>query len=353
MEDWKYSFDKISKAGWLRQMQMDLKEKPLESIQSEWWPGETLYPALHAEDREIEPILLPDHLFTSPPRLIEWIDISQEPEEVNLKILEALQFGAESLVLNGAKSNGLFINEWLKNVVEEMIDISIQLPHSSYPSFINAIPDHILIRMWRNEDDSGNFFSKLIIDSGLLKSNLRFIYKLSGSGNWIELATTLFQLLLDDVLYLKNLGVNKLSILKSQVIQFEPDINYLKQIIQTRVIHLIWHNLFYETSESQQSKPGYLECFIRNTNHASPEQFLINSATSSLSVSLCGVHGLCIYNPESTARPAFFDRNNRNIHHLLNMESEIYSGSDPMGGSYVIDFYTRKWSESIWNKLRR
>jgi methylmalonyl-CoA mutase N-terminal domain/subunit len=35
------------------------------------------------------------------------------------------------------------------------------------------------------------------------------------------------------------------------------------------------------------------------------------------------------------------------------MESEIYSGVDPIGGSYAIDFYTRKWSEAIWKNLRR
>ncbi len=354
MNHWQYSFNKVSKAEWLRQMKMDLKEKPLESIQSEWWPGETLFPACHAEDREIEPIILPDHLFASPPRLIEWLDVSnQKAAEVNLKILEALQYGAESLVLNTNSDTQLSFDLWLKNVVQDIVEVSVQVQDVDSLPILKSTPDHIRIRIHRNENESSSLSEILSSSTALLKDNIRFIYNLTGTGDWINTATLNFQKLLDDWTFLKNSGANELSIVKSQKIQFEPDTDYLKQIIQTRVIHVIWQNLFNVNADSRHSKPRYLECYIRNNSKSSPEQFLINSATSSLAASLSGVHGLCIQNPGITVRPAYFNRNNRNIHHLLNMESEIYSGADPIGGAYAIDFYTRRWSEAIWKKLRR
>ena len=70
-----------------------------------------------------------------------------------------------------------------------------------------------------------------------------------------------------------------------------------------------------------------------------------------LAASLAGTPSMCIHNLNGSNIEAFYARTNRNIHHLLNMESNMYQGIDPLAGAYTIDQYTMAWTKKIWEGL--
>ena len=49
--------------------------------------------------------------------------------------------------------------------------------------------------------------------------------------------------------------------------------------------------------------------------------------------------------------PEFYERIHRNIHYLLQLESDMYKGVDPLAGAYAIDLYTRSWAQNIWDTI--
>jgi hypothetical protein len=61
---------------------------------------------------------------------------------------------------------------------------------------------------------------------------------------------------------------------------------------------------------------------------------------SSLAAFLTGITSLCIHHHEAEAIPGFFRRIDRNLHHLLHLESGLPAGRDPLSGAYTIDFYS-------------
>ncbi len=94
----------------------------------------------------------------------------------------------------------------------------------------------------------------------------------------------------------------------------------------------------------------YLEGHIVPGDNESPDQFLIRATTAALGSVLAGAHAICIH-PHMRNVPPHYRRINRNIHHLLHMESGLPRQCDPLAGAYAIDHYTAEWSEQIWNKL--
>ncbi len=357
MNDWKYTFDPVTKAEWRKQIESDLYPKGIESIQSEWWPGEPMFPAHHYEDSP-EPIILPGHLFEQPPRIMEWIDTTMdEAKNVNKKILDSLNYGVQSLVLHVDPNQLIPFRLWLDGVYQDMIDVNISLTEES-PDIIHTIREIVnpgnKIRLYRKDSTQPSSFFLDDLQGSIDENtgSFRFVYQIPSSGKWTQETADVFRLVLDDLKYWKSQGFNEIDFLENCVLQFNPDTQYFKQLIQTRVIHLVWNNLWKKITNSNSSSSGmYLECHIDPSDTGDPDRYLIQSSASALTASLTGVHILCIHHLNDLKKPALYDRVDRNIHHLLHLESDMYKGSDPLSGSYSIDFYTRKWTEDIWDQL--
>lgn len=359
MEDWKYTFEPVSKALWLKQIEADLHSKGLDSLQSEWWPGEPIIPFHQHEDRK-DDIILPNSLFDQPPKIIEWIDTTMlEARVINNRILNALNYGAESLILQIDTNDKMPFRLWLHDVLTDMIELSVCADQEA-PEIIHAIKEIIprssLIRLQRKNhpQSSSVFFEALQGSLDETANTFRFVYSIPGSGSWINQTVKIFQLLLDDLAYWTSQGLNPTDFLESCILSYTPDEKYYKQVIQMRVLHLLWNNLWSHSIKGNHlSSSPYLECHIVNHTSVEPDQYLIQSSSSALGASLTGAHGFCVHHQASEDIPIFYQRIDRNIHHLLHMESEMYRGVDPLAGSYTFDFYTRKWTEEIWEKLKR
>ncbi|MBK9981476.1 MAG: hypothetical protein IPP15_03455 [Saprospiraceae bacterium] len=357
MSDWNYTFDPISKANWLKQIEADLLPRGIESIQTEWWPGEIIVPTQHIDDRQ-QSIRLPDRLFNQPPRILEWIDTSiDEAKTINIKILDALNYGVQSLILHVDAERKMPFRLWLDGVLFDMIEVAVSLDQES-PEIIHAIreiiPRSALIRLNRMKGQSSSVFLEAL--QGSIDENAksyRFIYEISSTGEWTKQTSEIFQLIINDLTYWTSQGFNSLDFLENCILKLTPDTQYLKQLIQTRVLHLIWNNLWnLSINTKNNSTSSYLECHILPDNMTDPDKYLIRASVSSLAASLTGTHSICIHHQNGRNLADYYKRIDRNIHHLLNMESEMYTAQDPLAGAYNLDFYTHRWTSEIWSYLQ-
>ncbi|HEY3385841.1 MAG TPA: methylmalonyl-CoA mutase family protein [Saprospiraceae bacterium] len=357
MKEWEYTFDPVSREDWIKQIETDLRQKPLSSLQNEWWPGEPLLPLLHPDELEGEPIKLPDHFFNQPPRITEFIVTNGTPApKVNHEILEALQYGAQSIILHAAISESLNVDVWFKSVMKEIISLSIQPDNinlDNIKQISKASQGDLIYRLKRNAQ---SLPINIILDAFLSNHNvadsLRFIYNFPSSGNWIEETSEILNRLLKDLEEWSSYGFKHEAFFDQCILSVEADPSYFKHIIQTRVLHLLCQNIKdHDGLEPKARDENYLECHILQHKHENPERFLIRASMSALAAALSGTHALCIHHAEHMDTQTYYKRINRNIHHLLNLESGMYKGIDPLAGSVALDFHARAWTKKIWDLL--
>jgi len=355
MQTWEYTFPPSSKEDWIRQIEKDLKGKPIDSLYREWWTGEPLIPFHHASDAPPEPIVLPDELFASPPRIVESFDISNKSgEQINKLLLEALQFGTQTFLIKKDNGTNLDINQILEGVFPDMIHWHLYTNKYSLSLFheiAKRTPQTTFLRFNRSESRSGikSLLEEFQQDQEQLQQ-IKLEYHFTSRGNWVESAGKIFQQLIEDWNQWKTLNTT-ISFFDKCILTLDADIQYFKQIIQTRVLHLLWLNLLDTNSVLINDHPEYLECHIHPKVNQAPEHYLIRASMSSLAAVLTGTTSLCIHHLKTEGISDFYKRIDRNIHHLLHLESGLPPGKDPLAGAYTLDYYTRLWTERIWNQI--
>jgi len=357
MKEWEYTFDPVSREDWIKQIETDLRQKPLSSLQGEWWPGEPLLPLLHPDDLEGEAIRLPDHFFNQPPRIIEFIVANDTPAtKVNHEILEALQYGSQSIIIQADISEVLNYEDWFKGVMKEIVSLSIQ-PDKLDLDVINQISktsqSDLMYRLMRSEDSLPiNKILDAFVSDHPAADSLRFVYDFPSSGNWIEQTSQILNRLLKDLDEWKSYDLKHEAFFDQCILSVQADPSYFKHIVQTRVLHLLWQNIKdHDGLDPKAGDENYLECHILQHQNENPELFLIRASMSALAAALTGTHALCIHPSDQKDTQAYYRRINRNIHHLLNLESGMYKGIDPLAGSAALDFHARTWTKKIWDML--
>lgn len=357
MKDWAYTFDAVSKEQWIRQIESDLRQKTVASLQSEWWPGEPLIPLLHRDDVGAESVSLPASLFTQPPIIVEWISTSgQQASSINQKIHDALRQDTQSLIFFAADSANWFNEEWFNGVFKDMITVSYQIENFEESTFqlFEKIGTNDLIRIRREVSSPSieRLLTQTDQDLSMLGS-VRFIYQIGSSGVWDLNTSVVLNRLIEDLADWTKLGFQPAAFLDQCILSLEADKTYFKHIIQTRVLHLLWHNLkVHFIRETDEIPDQYLECHIYKSAQESPDHFLIRAAMSALAASLAGSHTMCIHHSSRENATDLYRRANRNIHHLLQLESSMYKGVDPLSGAYSLDYYSKSWTQKIWDALR-
>lgn len=360
MNDWQYTFDSVSRAEWIRQIETDLRQKPLSSLSASWWPGEELSPVIHPEDISGEPIRLPDFMFAQAPALLEWIDTHDlDARLLNTRILDALRYDTEILVLSAPARPGKETEDWLSSVHREMIQIEAELDTRSIhdlESWHQSWPVDIQLRLNRQEWND-NLYILLTDRESPHESILqrcRFVYSFPNSGSWTDIASSVFERLSTDIQSWVASGRNASAFFNHCILILDADPFFFKHILQSRVLQLIQMNIMrHHGVEPDIKSCSRLESHIWPALNEDPSRYLIRASMSALATALCGTGAMCIHHGDSMPdSPEFFRRIDRNIHHLLNLESEMYKGTDPLAGAYALELYTRKWAGSIRAKIK-
>jgi len=205
----------------------------------------------------------------------------------------------------------------------------------------------------RGDEPSAKFLKSSLTNQSRSNISFRFSYEIPSTGIWTDEVVLIFKKIFNDFAEWNSKGKDKNDFLQACIIEIEPDENYLKQIIQTRVLQIVWLNFSAFLSDQTNPVTSPVECHIRPLEIIDPDKFLVRTSSSALAASLTGVNTICIHQLNNDDVPEYYERINRNVHHLLNLESEMYKGLDPLAGAYTIDYYTLRWSEYIWEKSLR
>ena len=353
MKEWKYTYDTVNKSEWIDQIKKDLKDGPIEKLFSEWWPGETRIPFHHKEDVPSDPVVLPAQFFDSPPQIIEWITPSPHSNLVQMQISASLNYGAQSIIVEQVDSVEVEYAAWLRGVFPEMIHLALNTDVEKVKSdisWLSGLPTPSSVRIERGNISSSTFMAtgwELERSSG---HPVKFIYRFTPS-DWIESTTRKLKQILNDLHHWANEGLDAGSYFSKCILVYDSPKEFFLQLIEVRSLQLLWLNILDQYHAGFTSGRSPVEFHIRPLNETDPNLYLVRAATSSLAASLSGVQGICIHHLTSEGTPDFYTRVDRNTHHLLHLESEMYKGSDPLAGSFTLDYYTRKWAEEIYQNL--
>ena len=357
MKAWEYNFDPVSKSNWIKQIEADLKQKPFASLQSEWWQGEPLFPLIHQEDLQHGAVRLPDHFFQQPPAIVEYINASgSSTAGTNYKILEALKQDAQSIILRLNPSKSTAYKELLKDVIREIVSLSIepdQFNKEDIIAFAKSGQKDLQFRLHRNENPASlKTVLTTLNELNHSTDQLRLVYYFPSTGNWVKQTAHLFRYILSDLEIWNSLGGSNRSFFSQVILAVQADHGYFKHILQTRIFHLLWQNIkTLHGSDADDKDDNYLECHIEQSKNEQPDHFLIRASMSALAASLSGTHSLCIHHSGEQNTPSFYKRVNRNIHHLLHLESNMAKGVDPLSGAYPIDAHCIHITKKIWGMM--
>lgn len=358
MKDWQYTFEPVSRAEWLHQIEIDLKQKPIETLYAEWWPGEPLVPVIHPEDITFPPVILPTQLFTNPPSILEWIKVRGEDSSMlNASILEALRYGAQVILIDPVGPGTMQWDAWLQDVQLDLIEV--QLAYSanlgtSLAELLNHTPAEMIIRIGMKQDSEPSIIDIIsILRSNQINNNsFRLVYTFPSSGVWDNSTLEVLDQIKTDLDHWMEAGLDAKDFFKICILSTEADPMYFKQIVQARTLQLLWLNFKKHYLNVQLAlEGGNIECHIHPHSSEEPSRFLIRASMSGLAASMCGIQVLAVHHMTDGDVPAYFARINRNIHHLLHLESNMYKGTDPLAGTYAFDLYTHSWTQRVWKQL--
>jgi hypothetical protein len=350
MEDWNYSFDAVPKNSWLRQIESDLKGKPIESLFSNFWEGEPFIPVAHEEDLKGEPLRLPAHLFQNPPLLTEYFQTDlYEEHALNQQILQSLAYGTQVLRLNVHADQFEHIESCLTGVMTDIVDVEIEIPftfNQNKTALDRFSALNVAIRVSMNDASS----DENAMD--IPEQSAGYIYTVSSTGDWVQSTIGVFQNIIQHLRFYELQGIKAGDFLSRCILQLEADPVYFKQIIQTRTLHFLMQNLALRLTGNELSPTcKYLETMVRQSAEEKSDHFLIRASMSGLAASLSGTHRLCFLSQSAASHPEIYMRASRNIHHLLSLESGMYKREDPLAGAYSLDLHTRTWVEKIWSQI--
>lgn len=353
MKEWKYSFDAVTKEEWLHRIKKDLKEASISSLQSQWWEDEIIDPFHHKED-VLEKVVLPDQYFTDPPLMMEWINTSvKDGKQIARQVNNSLQYGAQSIVFELKEPSVTGLENWLEGVHMNMVDISLNILSENEKNVslvLQSLPSSVGLRVYRHKDSTHEILNYLLSRENI-DASLQLVYRISSGKNWITDAVEMFLAIIRDFKHHSSGHIKPDDFFGKCRIMIDAESSFLKQIIQMRVIQMVWLNITSQLTNQTSIFKSPIEYHIHDKETSNPDQYLISSSASSLAASLTGVKAICIHHLGLENIPDYYERINRNIQHLLSLESQMYKGQDPLSGSYTIDFYTKKWTWAIIDKL--
>ncbi len=106
--------------------------------------------------------------------------------------------------------------------------------------------------------------------------------------------------------------------------------------------------LLHEYITNNRSIPFIDVCISNFTDQKHAYHNLIRSTMLGLAAIAGGADRLS-FNLESQNNSEFYPRITRNIHHLLQLESNLHSIPDPAAGSLILDSLTEQLAEKAWN----
>lgn len=334
------AFDEIDRELWLEKVTKELKGKPYSDLQ--WYinPRIQMDPLLSKNDSQVYPIKIPKTCFFG-----EKISVN-DTVEANKKILSALLQGinAPQLYIN----QKIDLNHLLKDVELSFIDLSIVAANEEVrlhlAQQIGSIPHSPIIL--------NNSWSRTKFNKWLVSEN-----KIQGipthNDEDVDLSLTeLFHCIISDLNTISEDEIE--AALNDLIIEINISTSFYLAIAKLRATRIMFDFLINTLNRSLKIYPTIIATCDTQKWTEDANNNLILCTTQAMSSILGGADIVNIMTPTSTIEHQnMYHRITRNIHQILNVESNIHRWEDPIKGSYYIETLSFKIAQSAWRRLQQ
>ena len=323
--------------------------------------GDTAQRHITVSNKVKAPVFIHQDDATSYPPLAGKIDNQWNIVET-ISTANAQKANQQALVaLNGGANEILFFLRKLPDVQILLNDIELSMIHTSF-AFQKAGTSKMLQLMElihsvaRNAQDlQGSFLLNPFTPTNRLTPKLknylqkgeqlfpRFKLLCLRQNNALEIEQALAQIILQ-IEKLLHTSKDKESILKKIQIQLFAGQNILSTIATIRAFKLLWFQVLKKQDLS--ILPLDISIVLDDSQwHDDPNQNRILATTQAMAAVIGGCNHLIIPNHQ---KGAFSARINRNIQHIMKMESNMDRVIDPAAGSKTIEALTDAIAQAAW-----
>jgi methylmalonyl-CoA mutase len=367
MKDLFSEFPPISKADWLRQIEKDLKGKPLEDLNWQLPDGMVVTPFVHADDFQTAPAALSTQ--ANAWEICEDVLVS-DPVLANRQAIEALEGGAEGLCfwLDQALEAADFA-QLLEGVHLDFIGLHFA------GSAVSANPGMVLVNLEGLARQRGLSTTQLrgslaydpvpvskTVDWRYLADLIEYVREHFPGFKIIQVSASesstddLAALLRNANIYIQKLserGIPVADIARFMQVSMPVGKSYFFEIARLRAFKLLWFNLL-NAWKAPLASPSVQVHFLPGAYTDDLYTNMIRATTLAMSAVQGGAARLTVLpydagrEVQATYPQAFSRRIARNVQHLLKMESAMDEVADPSAGSYYVETLTGQLAEKAW-----
>lgn len=337
MRDFSTNFPTISFENWLQKTEKDLKGKSIDDICWSWGENGSHLPIQFTS---------PEDGFSVPLASSSWAIAEsftvESPAQSNHDILQALNMGLECVHLELSKP--LSKNDWealLDKVILTYIQLHIIAKNDQ--SSLLTLNEVLKDKDWSPEQIS------IITSSDIeFPADLQTCKKTAVPID-INLESTATQLA-------KSLRLAEQQLLEGNlaehlVFNIQLSKSFYHNIACIQAVKIVWQNIL-DTYQIDPYTLPVIKAHIAAHDGLDENTQKINATIQAVSAVVCGIDLLVIH-PITTAQDEDFERRiNRNIQHLLKLESDMHQTMNPTTGSYYFDHLTQSLAEDTWQAFK-
>ena len=342
MKAFKEQFQVPSRQQWLEKAEKELKGKPLEELS--WHIDENF---------SVPPIFFEgevDLSFTTNSLRSNWVigdkyTISSA-SQTNKDLLQALNMGLEGAHLK--LKMALSKTEWASlfdQIILSYITLIIDASTLSADS-LNGLAEYLAEVDW-NKDQLFIFTKDSANCPSIIQNCLR-----SKSAFKIETDNSVQQLNTQ----IKRAESNLQTQLQSgqsrtpHFFQITLSRHFYLNIVYSQALLIVWQNIL-DANGIDPHTPVYIQGIIADDSSLDENTQKINATVQAVSAIVAGIDYLQIETAEESNNEPFNRRINRNIQHLLKLESFMDYVENPSAGAYYFDALTKEFAEKVWEKF--
>lgn len=370
------NFPPVSKESWLRQLEKDLKGKPLQDLQWHLEEHIELAPFYHPEDGPFGHPPLPGKRTNNDWEIGEYIE-AEDFQLANAEALEGLQGGVEAPLFRLRQAVDA------TKLAQLLHDIRLDIIAANFEEHYTAIEPWAIFRYFTELLETRGFnpstvggsidFDPLLDWSNppidklyelmaycaeqmprfrVLQANAQRFHS-GPDDSSIELAYTIAK----GSEYLARLTALGLPAEKVNAhMQFAVSISksYFVEIAKLRALRLLWANVL-KAFGAPGLEPFIVVHFAEESQDNSPNTNMIRASTQAMAAVIGGASRLYVLPANHALKEpstAFTRRIARNVQHILKMESHLHQAADPGAGSFYIEKLTDKLAGEAWSKFQ-
>jgi len=337
MKAWNGNFSTPTAQKWLEKVEKDLKGKSIDDLSWTWDDTLAFSPAYFVAPNADFKVLSQSRIWA----ITEPFTLSS-PTQTNHDILEALNMGAEHIYvtitrdLSEAEWAALF-NKVIFSYIQVTLNFSVNVAAlASLDSFL------------QKSDWSPSQLFIIADQTAEIPANLILCRRVATE---IHIRTD------DSAMQLaKQMRQSEQILQKSKQpehLYFNVHLNksFYHNIAWIQALKILWQNIL-DAYQLDPNTPIHLTAHIQDNDKLDENTQKINATIQAISAVVCGIHSLLIH-PQPGPQKDFERRINRNIQHLLKLESYMDQVLNPTEGAYYFEHLTKELAEHAWAHFKK